>query len=62
VSFLDFSFGSHYDDSIINEIILGPNCKANIDDIGFLLKTYGFYNTAEDLRVIFSQSTYQITK
>lgn len=60
VSFLDLSFESRCDDSIINEIILGPNCNASVDDIEFLFKAYKFYDTAENLNVISSRSTYQM--
>lgn len=56
---LDFSKYSGYNDSIIREIVLGPNCHLSFADISHLLLHFNFFNV-DEINIMRSKSTYRI--
>jgi len=60
ISYMDLSF-IEYEDEIIDCIVLGPNCKVQIDDIYQIVQHFGFWNFDEE-HIYLSKSPYRTNK
>ncbi len=60
ISYLDLSF-KEYKDEVINCIYIGPNCKAQIDDIYHIIQHFGFCNFDTE-HIYLSKSPYRSIK
>ncbi len=58
VGFRDLSFKKKIEKGIIQEVIIGPSCKAKEDDIKYLLVKNGF--DSDYINIIKSDASYQI--